>query len=109
MTLPQAEQAGGVSITAGENVIDNGCSFARPQGIENLLFMVQDGQIARVDVVRDSPIKTLSGAGFGNTEAEIEALHPGQIEVSPHEYVQGVHSLTYVPNPSEQFQLLHRV
>jgi hypothetical protein len=48
-------------------------------------------------VVRDSTIKTLSGAGIGNTRAEIEAMYPGQIEVSPHEYVQGGHYLTYVP------------
>ncbi|NEQ27196.1 MAG: hypothetical protein F6K28_50960 [Microcoleus sp. SIO2G3] len=98
MTLEQAEQATGISITAGEDVVGNGCSFARPQGIENLLFMVQDGQIARVDVIPGGTIKTLSGVGIGNTEAEIEALYPGQIEVSPHEYVQDGHYLTYVPN-----------
>jgi hypothetical protein len=96
MTLAEAEQAADMPISVPDTD-DNGCGYSQPQGIENLLFMVTDNQIARVDVVRDSTIKTLSGAGIGNTRAEIEAMYPGQIEVSPHEYVQGGHYLTYVP------------
>ncbi|MBD2058000.1 hypothetical protein H6F88_18590 [Oculatella sp. FACHB-28] len=96
MTLAEAEQAARVPIPAADTD-DNGCGYTQPQGIENLLLMVTDNQIARVDVVRDSTIRTLNGAGIGNTRAEIEAMYPGQIEVSPHEYVQGGHYLTYVP------------
>jgi hypothetical protein len=96
MTLAEAEQAADMPMSVPDTD-DNGCGYSQPQGIENLLFMVTDNQIARVDVVRDSTIKTLSGAGIGNTRAEIEAMYPGQIEVSPHKYVQGGHYLTYIP------------
>lgn len=97
MNLAQAEQAAGVPISVPDTG-DNGCDFVQPQGIEDVLFMVTDDQIARVDVVRSSTIKTLSGAGIGNTTAEIEVLYPGQIKGSPHEYIPGAHYLTYVPN-----------
>jgi hypothetical protein len=93
MTLAEAEQAADMPISVPDTD-DNGCGYSQPQGIANLLFMVTDNQIARVDVVRDSMIKTLSGAGIGNTRAEIEAMYPGQIKVSPHEYVQGGHLLS---------------
>jgi hypothetical protein len=96
MTTTQAEQAAGVPIPAADTS-DNGCGYTHPQGIENLLFMVVGNQIARVDVVRDSPIRTTSGAGIGNTAAEIEAMYPGQIEVWPHKYVQGGHYLVHIP------------
>jgi hypothetical protein len=96
MTTAQAEQAAGVPIPAADTD-DNGCGYTHPQGIENLLFMVTGNQIARVDVVRDSPIRTASGAGIGDTRTEIEAMYRGQIEVSPHQYVQGGHYLTYIP------------
>lgn len=96
MTIAEAEQAAGVPITSGDDS-DNGCTFAQLQGIENLLFMVRDNRISRVDVTRDSTIKTSNGAGIGNTEAEIESMYPGQVEVSPHEYLPGAHYLTVVP------------
>ncbi|NEQ26497.1 MAG: hypothetical protein F6K28_47205 [Microcoleus sp. SIO2G3] len=98
MTLAQAEQAAGVPIKSAGASGNASCAYMRPQGIEGLLFMETEGRIARIDVVRDSTIKTLSGAGIGNTEAEIEALYPGQIEVSPREYVPGGHYPTYVQN-----------
>ncbi len=98
MTVEEAEAATGMSMLSMGEGGSPGCSYVRPQGINGLAFMVTEGQISRVDVMADSPIKTLSGAGIGSTEAEIKAMYPGQIEVSPHEYVSGGHYLTFVPN-----------
>lgn len=98
MTIAQAEAAAGIPIRSAGESGNESCHYFRPQGIDGLLFMETEGRISRVDVVRGSSIATLSGAGIGNTEAEIEAMYPGQIEVSPHEYVSGGHYLTYVPN-----------
>lgn len=98
MTIAQAEAAAGIPIRSAGDSPSESCRYFEPQGIEGLAFMVTEGRIARVDVVRGSRITTLSGAGIGNTQAEIEAMYPGQIEVSPHEYVPGGHYLTFVPN-----------
>ena len=59
--------------------------------------MVVDGKIARVDVRAPSPVKTRSGAGIGDTEAQVQALYP-PLEVSAHKYVPGGHDLTFVPD-----------
>jgi hypothetical protein len=99
MTVAEASHAAGVQIiSSGDDGGNPECSYFRPQNIPNGMgFMVTGGRIARVDIWRNSPAKTLSGAGIGSTEAEIKALFPGQIEVTPHEYVQGGHYLTFVP------------
>ncbi|MBW4617282.1 MAG: hypothetical protein KME21_29475 [Desmonostoc vinosum HA7617-LM4] len=96
MTLVQAEQAAGIPFSVPD-LGDNGCGYSKPQGIENLLFMVRGNQIARIDVVRNSTIKTLNGAGIGDTRGKIEAMYPRLIKVTPHKYVQGGHYLTYIP------------
>ncbi|MBD2092716.1 hypothetical protein H6F67_22965 [Microcoleus sp. FACHB-1515] len=98
MTVAQAEAAAGIPIRSAGDSGNESCSYFEPQGIDGLSFMVTEGRISRVDVIRGSSIATLSGAGIGNTEAEIEAIYPGQIEVSPHEYVPGGHYLMFVPN-----------
>jgi hypothetical protein len=59
--------------------------------------MVVDGKIARVDVRAPSPVKTRSGAGIGDTEAQVQALYP-PLEVSAHKYVPDGHYLTFVPD-----------
>ena len=98
MTVEKAEAATGMSLLSMGESGSPGCSYVRPQGMNDLAFMVTEGRISRVDVMQDSPIKTLSGAGVGSTEAEIKAMYAGQIEVTPHEYVSGGHYLTFVPN-----------
>ena len=96
MTLAQAEKAAGIPFSKPD-LGDNGCGYSKAQGIENLLFMVRDNQIARIDVVRNSTIKTPNGAGIGDTRAKIQERYPRLIEVTPHKYVQGGHYLTYTP------------
>jgi len=62
--------------------------------------MVINGRIVRIDVGRMGPdrIRTVSGMGKGNTEAELRATYPGQIRVEPHPYVTNGRYLVYVPS-----------
>ncbi|WP_448603461.1 hypothetical protein [Thermoleptolyngbya sp.] len=99
MTVNEAKQAAGIPLVRAENAYSEGdaCYFLSAQGISDLGFMVTNGRIARVDVGRNSPIKTLSGAGIGSTEAQIQQLYPGQIVSYPHEYFDNGKYLTFVP------------
>lgn len=99
MTVAEASKAAGTKLiqtsSGGE---EHGCFYFHPQrepkGVD---FMVLNGRIARVDVAENKNITTLSGAKIGDTEAKIKSLYPGQIQVTPHEYVQGGHYLTFLP------------
>lgn len=99
MTVAEASKAAGTKlIQASSGGEEHGCFYFHPQrepkGVD---FMVLNGRIARVDVAENKSITTLSGAKIGDTEAKIKSLYPGQIQVTPHEYVQGGHYLTLVP------------
>jgi uncharacterized UBP type Zn finger protein len=49
-------------------------------------------------------VKTVSGAKIGDSENRIKSLYPGQIRVTPHEYVQAGHYLTFVPKDASDQQ-----
>ena len=66
--------------------------------------MVIGGQIARVDIYGNSRITTVRGAKIGDSEDRIKSLYPGQIRVTPHEYVRGGHYLTFVPRDASDRQ-----
>jgi hypothetical protein len=97
MTVKQAAKAAGVNLVPSYNDNNNECRYVHPQsGLKNLEMMVSKDRIVRIDILSGSSIKTLKGAGIGNSEARIKSLYPGRIEVSPHKYTKG-HYLTFVP------------
>ena len=69
--------------------------------------MFARGRIVRVDVWKPG-IRTLSGAGVGDTEEKIKQLYPAQIEIEPHPYLpENGHYLNYWPkNGSRQFGIV---
>lgn len=101
MTVKEATNAAGTRLVSldGKAIQSKGCSYVKPktepQGIQ---FMLTDGRIARVDVVNNKQITTVSGAKIGDTEAKIKSLYPGKIKVTPHKYVTGGHYLTFTSN-----------
>jgi hypothetical protein len=96
MTLAEATAAAGIPVVASADTAE--CTYATAQGgPEGVNFMVVDRKIARIDVRGASPVKTRSGAGVGDTEAQVQALYP-PLEVSDHKYVPGGHYLTFVPD-----------
>ena len=100
MTLAEAEKAAGMRLIhdVGWQINDR-CYYVRPEDRElKIGLMISEGKVVRVDIWSDSQIKTLSGAGIGDSEARIFALYPNRIEVREHPYLgkRGKY-LTFVP------------
>ncbi|MEO0826695.1 MAG: hypothetical protein AAFW84_22440 [Cyanobacteria bacterium J06635_15] len=96
MTIAEAVAAGGVALVSSTRK-DKSCRYYEPEdGPKGISFMTVNDRIIRIDVWSDSVVSTLSGAHIGSTEAELNALYPGQIEVTANPFTQGKY-LTYVP------------
>lgn len=110
MTVNQAAQAAGtklVQIESGGE--EGGCFYFQPQREpKGIGFMVIDRRIARIDIWENKRITTAKGAKIGDTETRIKSLYPGQIQVTPHTYVEKGHYLTFVPkdNADKIYRLL---
>jgi len=104
MTVQQAEASARTRLLSEGSKLEN-CWYVKPQGgSRDISFMVIEGQIARVDIYGNSRITTVRGAKIGDSEDRIKSLYPGQIRVTPHEYVQGGHYLTFVPRDASDRQ-----
>lgn len=111
MTVAQAEKSANVALVEKGGRAGTSCYYLWPKtGPQGLGLMVispheekpilrDRDRIARVDIFQNKRMTTLRGAKIGDTEAQIKALYPGQIKVTPHEYTgfQGGHYLTFVP------------
>jgi hypothetical protein len=79
LTLNQARRAAGTEFNACAPV--SNCyrviPAVAPTGIS---FVVSDGTIERVDIVGDSPITTISGAGIGTTSERLDDLFGERLE-----------------------------
>ena len=97
MTLVEASKAAEIAFVPVGGSASLVCRYFQPkEGPEGIGLMVVNDHIIRIDIWPGSSITTLSGAGINSTEAEIEALYPGQIEVSSHKYTGGQY-LTFIP------------
>ena len=97
MTLAEASKAAAIAFVPVGGSANLGCRYFQPkEGPEGIGLMVVNDRIIRIDIWPGSSITTLSGAGINSTEAEIEALYPGQIEISSHKYTDGQY-LTFIP------------
>ena len=101
MTLAEAEKAAGMRLTNydGGGLVNDRCYYVRPEDRElQIGLMISEGKVVRVDIWSDSEVKTLSGAGIGDSEARILALYPNRIEVREHPYLgKRGNYLTFVP------------
>lgn len=95
MTPEQANAAVGGALELPRGITPRGCDYAFPRGEADLGFMIEQGQIVRLDVRRPD-IRTALGAGVGDTEARVEALYAGRLEVSPRQDIHG-HYLVVLP------------
>ncbi|MBE9116631.1 hypothetical protein IQ249_12040 [Lusitaniella coriacea LEGE 07157] len=102
-TIKEASQASGVKFanqpSGGE---EYGCAYYQLEGqLKDVSLMVTEGKISRIDI-DSKQIKTLSGAGIGDTEAKIKELYSGQIETEPHEYIPGGKYLIFIPKDASE-------
>lgn len=95
MTPEQANAAVGGALELPQGITPLGCDYAFPRAEADLGFMIEQGQIVRVDVRRPD-IRTALGAGVGDTEARLEALYDGRLQVSPQQHARG-HYLAVLP------------
>lgn len=97
MTVTEAIQAAGVPLESSGDAGSPECEFYEPKdNAANIAFMVVDGRVVRADAWQSSSVTTRSGLGVGSTEAQIQERFPGQIEIEPHEYIDG-HYVIFVP------------
>ena len=109
MTVAEAEKSANVTLIEKGGRADTNCYYmwpkTGPQGIGFMVISPREAKtilrdrISRVDIFKNNRITTPRGAKIGDTEAQIKALYPGQIQVTPHQYTgpQGGHYLTLVP------------
>jgi hypothetical protein len=88
MTVKEANVALGNVLTIPRTLQE--CDYIRPKSPKNLAFMVEKGEISRVEVQPGSDISTVAGAKIGDTEDRIKSLYPG-IEVKPAKYAPGLY------------------
>jgi hypothetical protein len=74
------------------------CAYLESKALpEHLGFMFAKGRVVRIDV-SSVGIRTASGAGVGDTEAQIKDLYLGRITVEPHHNLpENGHYLNYSP------------
>ena len=88
MTPSDAEKASNLTLVNDGNRQDESCYYLSPKNNKELQisFMVQKGLIVRIDVKRNSPIKTLSGIGTGSSESKVKQVYGKNITQREHPY-----------------------
>jgi hypothetical protein len=73
------------------------CDFVFPAvgaGIpDGVSVMVVKGKVARIDVDTGS-VTTDDGAKIGDTEAKLQTIYDGDLQIEPHKYIEGGHYMT---------------
>lgn len=93
MSLNEARRAVGNSLTIPANLQE--CDYVRPKSPKGVAFMVEKGEISRVDIQLGSEVATAAGAKIGDSEDRIKSLYPG-VEVKPAKYSAG-HDMEVTP------------
>ena len=70
------------------------CWYLRYGGPDAFRLMIIDDRIVRIELTGTTRLHTLSGAGIGTTEAALESLYGARLDVQPHKYVEGGHTIT---------------
>ncbi|HHF7346186.1 hypothetical protein [Legionella feeleii] len=99
MTLKQAEQVAGMKFGSTKPEVDQAedesCFYVSLKGTQGLSFMISGDKIVRINITSSS-FSTSKGARIGDSEAQVQALYAGKLEVEPHHYDQNGHYLTLI-------------
>lgn len=74
-----------VSMEDGADRCDHPRSAGLPAGV---MMMVQGQRVVRLEVTSGTT-PTAEGARIGDTEARVQQLYPGRVQVQPHKYTDG--------------------
>ncbi len=96
MTLDEARRAAGIPLEQADGPF---CKSLSPEGAGfSVALIAEDSDRINLVNVFEGPIKTVSGIGVGDTEAQVLATYPGQLEVRAG--APGPHWVIYRPNDS---------
>lgn len=99
MTIKQAQKASGIKFNPvkldKEQIESCSCYYVSLKGTENLLFMIADNKIVRINV-NSAQFYTTRGAKIGDTETKVLALYDGKLSVEPHHYYTNGNYLTLI-------------
>lgn len=70
------------------------CWYLRYEGPDAFRLMIIDGRVARIELEGKTRLHTFAGARIGSTEEELRRLYGERLDVQPHKYVQGGHTIT---------------
>jgi hypothetical protein len=110
MTFDEARAALGGDLRMSDRVVgteegpdrcDHPRSARLPAGV---MMMVEGRRVVRVEV-DSGTVATAEGARIGDTEARIQQLYAGRVEVQPHKYTDG-HYLVVRPAQADTTHLL---
>ena len=90
--MPLWDLLAALGDTATVEGVEGGCTHVYRAGSREVVFMVVDGALARVEV-KSPALATRSGVVVGGTEDDVRAAYPGRVETTDHEYEEG-HYLT---------------
>jgi hypothetical protein len=85
---PLAAAAAALGATPDTTAARGGCGYLRSAASPGVMVMVNEGQVARVDV-DSAGIRTAEGAGVGDAEARVRELYAGRVAETPHKYTDG--------------------
>lgn len=71
-----------------------GCWYLRYEGPLAFRLMIIDDHVARIELTGTTRLHTLGGAGIGTTETALELLYGKALDIQPHKYVEGGHTIT---------------
>jgi hypothetical protein len=92
---PLGAAAAALGVTPDTAAARGGCGYLRPAAKPGVMVMVNEGQVARVDV-DSAGILTAEGAGVGDAAARVRELYAGHVTETPHKYTDGRY-LTITP------------
>jgi hypothetical protein len=70
------------------------CWYLRYDGPSAFRLMIIDDRVVRIELTGTTGLHTFAGAGIGTTETALKALYGDRLDVQPHKYVEGGHTIT---------------
>lgn len=70
------------------------CWYLRYDGPAAFRLMIIDDRVVRIELTGRTQLRTFAGAGIGTTEAALKQIYGARLDVQPHKYVEGGHTIT---------------
>lgn len=81
------------------------CRYGTTTSFPHTRVMLEGGKVVRVEVDSAAGIPTAEGARVGDTEARVQEIYPGRVQVQPHKYTTG-HYLVVRPAGADTTKLI---